>query len=134
MASGSGRLGANSKRQKCELGLGAFIASIEVAAEATKQQRLEREERQREWEEKRCLEEEARTRAREEAEREKRFEEKLACWRLARDTREYVREAGALITAANRTIEQGSPLDKSLKWAEEYAERIDHVPPGYQYL
>jgi len=67
----------DSKRQRCEQGLGAFVASIEVAAGATKQQRLEREERHREWEEKRRLEEEARTRAREEAEREKMFEEKL---------------------------------------------------------
>ena len=63
--------------------------------------------------------------AREEAEREKRFEEKLDSWRLARDAREYVREARALVAAANRTIEEGSPLDDSLKWAEGYAERVD---------
>jgi hypothetical protein len=64
-------------------------------------------------------------RRREEAERAKQFEEKLDCWRLARDAREYVREARAIVTGANRAIEEGSPLDKLLKWAEEYAKRID---------
>jgi hypothetical protein len=116
---------SDSKRQTVEQGLGAFVASIEVAAEAAKQQRLEREERHREWEEKRRLEEEARNRAREEAEREKQFEEKLDCWRLARDAREYVREARALVADANGTVEEGSPLDQSLKWAEAYADRVD---------
>jgi hypothetical protein len=101
------------------------VANLEVAAEAKKQQRLEREKQHREWEEERRLEEEARTRAREEAEREKRFEEKLEGWRLARDAREYVREARALVAAANRTIEEGSSLDRSLKWPEEYVDRVD---------
>jgi hypothetical protein len=34
----------------------------------------------------------------------------------------------ALVAAANRTIEGGSPLAEPLKWAEEYAEPVDpHV-------
>ena len=63
-------------------------------------------------------------RRREDAERARQLQEKLDRWRLARDAREYVREARALAAAASRTIEEGSSLDKSLKWAESYAERV----------
>ncbi len=117
----------DGKHKQVEEYLGAFVANFEVVAEANKQLRLERERQHREWEEKRRLEEEARARAREEAEREKRFEDKLARWRLARDTREYVREVRALVAAGNGTIEEGSPLHRSLKWAEEFADRVDPV-------
>jgi hypothetical protein len=102
-----------------------FIAHLDLTAASIKQsradqarERLERAEAERRrWEEAQ--------RRQEEAEREKRFEEKLECWRLARDAREYVREARTLVSAANRTIEEGSSLDESLKWAESYAERVD---------
>jgi hypothetical protein len=115
----------DGKHKRVEDCLADFVAHLYVTAEAIKKrrvdlerERLERQEAERRrWEEEQCR--------REEAEREKQFEEKLDCWRLARDAREYVREARALIAAASRNIEEGSPLEQSLKWAESYAERAE---------
>jgi uncharacterized protein involved in type VI secretion and phage assembly len=115
----------DGKHKRVEDCLNDFIAHLYLTAASIKQRRADqaRERLERAEAERRRWEEEKRRR--EEAEEEKRFEEKLECWRLARDAREYVSEARALVAAANRTIEEGSSLDKSLKWAEEYAKRID---------
>jgi hypothetical protein len=115
----------DGKHKRVEGSLSDFIAHLYLTAASIKQRRAdqERERIERAEAERRRWEEEKRRR--EEEEREKAFEEKLECWRLARDAREYVREARALVAAANRIIEEGSSLDKSLKWAETYAERVD---------
>jgi len=114
----------DGKHQRVEKCLGAFVAYLAVAAEAKKQRRLDQERQQREWEDKRRLEEEARERARQEAEREKRLEDRLSRWRLAREAREYVAEVRRLITAAG-SIEDGATLHEWLGWIESFAERID---------
>lgn len=73
---------------------------------------------------KRRLEGEARARAREEAERQKNFREDLADWRLAQDARRYVAELRVLAEAKG-PIEEGSALDKSLRWMEGSADNVD---------
>ena len=115
----------DGKRKRVEECLNDFITHVGMMAAALKRRRAERiqAELERHEEDRRRREEEQRRR--EEVEREARFAEKLDRWRLARDAREYAREARALVAAAKETIEEGSPLYQSLKWAESWADSID---------
>jgi hypothetical protein len=57
--------------------------------------------------------------------RQKEFVESIGQWRVAQDIREYVWSTHALIADANMEIKEGTPLGEDLKWALEYADRID---------
>jgi hypothetical protein len=115
----------DGKHQRVEKCLGAFVAYLEVAAEAKKQRRLDLERQHREWEEKERRREEARRRALEEEEREKRLEVQLRDWRMARDTRMYAAELRRILEA--HPAEAGSKWLEFLRWMEVYAERKDPV-------
>ena len=115
----------DGKRKRVEDCLDDFVAHLALMAEAVKQYRAEMERAQRERLEAERRRWEGEQRRREEVERARRFEEELARWRLARDVREYVAEVRALVAGACGCIDDGGPLDESLKWAEAYAKRVD---------
>jgi hypothetical protein len=119
----------DGKRKRVEGSLNDFIAHLYIMADAIKRHRdeLERARRARQEEEVRRYEEELRRR--DEAERTKRFEETLHCWRLARDVREYVAEVRGLVGHGDSSDAQDSSLRESLQWAETYANRIDPLTP-----
>ncbi len=115
----------DGKRKRVEECLNDVIARLYVLADGMKRARAEaeRQRKKREEEERRRLEEEHR--AYEEQQRAKHFQEQLDEWRLARDIREYVAEAQAIVADGHCSITPGTSLDDTLRWALSYADRID---------
>jgi hypothetical protein len=115
---------ADGAKQRVETCLNDFVVGIVAAAEALREQRMEREARQKEWKEaeERRLQAEQRRQA--EASRIRALDTSLAAWRKSVVVREYVR---AMRSAAQRAGMTGtdSPVAQWLDWAEGYADRID---------
>lgn len=94
------------------------------AEEARRQSEIERAR----WEAKQAearRQEEERLLREDEARHEKEFRGAMTEWRLARDVREYVAEARAIVTGANFEIVNGGNFDRQMKLALSFAERID---------
>ena len=105
--------------------LNRFVAQLYIMADTMKRERVEAEQRkvaaaeeaqrryeeqQRQWRDKQRLQD---------------FQAKIQNWRLAKDLREFVEESYRTVTAGECTF---SPAyDETLKWALEYADRIDPI-------
>jgi len=105
----------DAKVQRVEDCLGDFIAYLPVVAEKLKVRRLEEERRDRERQEAERRRQEAEKRRAAEERRIQNLTSTLEQWRLAREIREFVREALAL---------RAHPAGR-FTWALEYADRID---------
>jgi hypothetical protein len=57
--------------------------------------------------------------------RVKHIQEAIGSWRMARDIRAYVADIHALVKDADLKITEGGGPDEELKWALNYADRID---------
>lgn len=119
----------DGKRQRVEVCLNAFIAQLHIRAAALRKGLAERAR----WEQERLEEERRRVAAErqrwEDEERAKKLGDAIARWRLARDIREYAAETRGLVADAKLHILEGSWLDSDLRWAEQYADRIDPCSP-----
>jgi len=91
-------------------------------AEEARQLAIRREQAQRVAEKQRI---EAEGRRREEEEKVAKLRVTLADWREVRDTRAFIEEARAIVAAAGQVIEEGSRLDKFIKWATARNDRFD---------
>jgi hypothetical protein len=118
------RTWGDGAKQRVETCLNDFIVGIVAAAEALRTQRLEREARQRAWEEDARRQQVAEDRKLLESARIRALDQDLTDWRTSRSVREYVH---AMRVAAERTSvgEPGSSLSRYLDWAERYADRLD---------
>jgi hypothetical protein len=119
---------SDGKKQRVDQCLNDFIVGLFVAAERLQALRVEREARDREWraaEERRA--QEARRRE-EQASRVRALDSVLSAWRDARDIRQYVADARAVIdkTADARDDAQ---VFAWLEWAEAYAAKVDPLLP-----
>lgn len=116
---------ADGKIQIVENCLGDFIVGLKVAAAAIKKSRLEREARDRRWEEERKKEEEQRRRAEEHKRRAELINGLIENWEEANRVRTFV---GALTKAASQ---KELPDDKKweiqqvLDWTIKYADFLD---------
>ena len=111
----------DAKVQRVEDCLGDFIAYLPVVAEKLKVRRLEEERQARERQEAERRRQEAEKRRAAEERRIRNLTSTLERWRLAREIREFVREALTL---------RAHPADR-FRWALEYADRIDPLSrPG----
>jgi hypothetical protein len=77
-------------------------------------ERLEGEERLRQWEAQERL-------RREEEKKIKQWDEWMSNWKRAKDVREFA----SALREAREPIEPGSKVEGWLRWADEYAARID---------
>jgi hypothetical protein len=109
----------------------AAKAIVKLIAEADRKREIahrEWEARQAQWnkeqEEERRMRE-AQARQEEAIRREEEFAASIGRWRLAQDVREYVSAVHALVNEAHVEITQGGPLERELKWALDYANRVD---------
>ena len=126
-----------TKQQRLEELLPEFVAYLTTAALSFKLERKAEEQRaaeareaeiRRYEEQKRRWEEE--DRRREEEKQEQALEAEVARWRRAEDIRDYVRAALAALAALEKR--NPPPVDRQperdrLRWALEYADRIDPI-------
>ena len=112
----------DARRQRLEDIIGDFVAHLHVTAAAIRDYRLERERWHREWEEGRRRHEEELERERREREREEAFLAKLDDWERARQIREYVDAARAVVRIDGDVDEE---MLAELDWALEFADRLD---------
>lgn len=101
---------------------------VAEALERAEQARREREVEHAAWlwrmeESERKAAEQRRIEA--EARREKDFEQTIARWRFARDIREYVSDAKAIVHDAGLRMTPGSEDDRHVKWALALADKLD---------
>lgn len=107
--------------------LNDFVRGLLTRAEAVRLNRVQNEERERQWKEQRERQEREQRRREEDAKRASEIEAELAAWRLARDIRAYVAELHDVLAKGDCTITPDGPFDRKLKWALEHAEKIDPV-------
>lgn len=115
---------ADGKKQRVEHCLNGFIVGLVRVAERRREHLRELEEQRRRWEEERRAREE---RARRRREEEARIEE-LGCqvedWEEARRVRAYLAVLRDAV-AAHGPAEDQDDLEAWIRWADEYASRID---------
>jgi len=125
-----------TKQQRLEEMLPEFVACLSTAALSFKLERKAEEQRAaeareaeiRRYEERRRRWEEE-ERRREEAKRKEALEAEVALWRRAQDIRDYVRTALASLGDGDAMTDDGQSLRERLRWALEYADRIDPLRP-----
>lgn len=122
---GARTLWQDGKRQRLEDCLGHFIAELPVAAQAIKLAREKRRQQELLWaQEKQRRAEVAAARLAQER-REEELRATVARWRLARDIREYARDAADAIGGLQPGSEVSRRLHEELAWTLDYADRID---------
>ena len=122
---GMRRTWKDAKRQRLEDCLGNFIVHVPIAAGKLAEIHAEdarREQARRQEEERR---EAAAERRREEERRAAKLLESVRLWRQAADIRSYVRAALAALEASGISPEVEQEERDCLRWALEYADRID---------
>jgi hypothetical protein len=127
----------DGKRQRLEDCLEDFVGHLSRVALAFKLQRRAAEERTiaaREAERRRLEESirrhEAEERRQEEEGRGKQLEAEVALWRRAQDIRGYVQAAREMLGEADLGSEADQTARERLRWALEYADRIDPLHRG----
>jgi hypothetical protein len=111
--------------QRIERSLNSFIIGLIKAGEAIKADRLERERRNREWEEERKRSAERERRRYEEGLKIQAMDKEIATWQKSQQIREYVKAVEDAVLKKRGEIQTGSELDQWLRWAKSYADRID---------
>jgi hypothetical protein len=115
---------ADGETRRLEQCLSAFVDALPVAALAIKKERERAEEQRKKNEEFDRAYREKRERAELLKNRPAELEKELAARRLARQIREYVDEARAIVASGGLSIVEGGDLDVWLKWCESYA--VEH--------
>jgi Skp family chaperone for outer membrane proteins len=92
--------------------------------ERARKRRVEQQEWARRQEEERALQEKQRQREAE-ARREKELEHAIGQWRLARDIRDFMKEASSVVADAGMVVTPGGEFDRQMRWALAYADRLD---------
>jgi hypothetical protein len=119
------RTWADGKRRRLETCLGSFVLGLRQAASALKHQRVERAERERQYELERQRRIEVETARQLEEARVRVLDGQMVRWRKARRIREYL---GALKAAGVISLPPEVKIETMggwLQWAGEYANRLD---------
>ena len=125
----------DGKRQRLEQCLGSFVAHLSTVALAFKLKRdadaqraiAAREAELRRLEESR-LRYQAEERRRQEEKREQQLEAEVALWRRAEDIRAYVQATLKILGDGDAVTADDKSARERMKWALEYADRIDPLP------
>ena len=123
--SGVRKIWTDGINQRIERSLNSFIITLFKAADAIKAERLESERRKREWEEERRRSEERERRRYEEELKIQAMDKEIAAWQKSRQIREYVKAVEEVVIKKRGAIQAGSNLDQWLRWARNYADRLD---------
>jgi hypothetical protein len=119
---------SDTKRKVLEDSLNSFMISLIKASYGIKQRRLESEQREREWAERRRIEELARRQAEFRKKRADDLLGKAEAWHRAEDLREYIHAIERRATGDG--IDQDSDLRQWLDWARDYIATIDPLMEG----
>ena len=111
--------------QRIERSLNSFIIGLIKAGDAIKADRLERERRNREWEEERKRSAERERRRYEEGLKIQSMDKEIAAWQKSQQIRDYVKAVEDAVLKKRGEFQAGSELDQWLRWARGYADRID---------
>ena len=132
--SGTRHAWSDTDKRRLEGLLNSFIIGLMNAAVTVRTNRLERENRQREWEEqRRRADEQARLRLQEEN-RIKRLLEYVSNWHQSQRIREFIEAVRADAIRNRGPIEPGSKVDKWIKWATRYANEVDPLLNGPPFI
>lgn len=122
------RTWADGKQQRVEDCLNTFVVGLVAVAEALKEQRLQREAWQREWQAAEARRAEEARRKEDEAARVRALDAAVAAWQRSRLVREYVADLRRAADVAG-VLENDPGLADWVVWAEAYAARIDPLLP-----
>jgi hypothetical protein len=111
--------------RRLETCLHEVVAGIMARADAIRARAVERANDLEVQREREKLRADAEKRRREEEEDVAKLRATLADWREVRDTRAFIDEARAIVAAAGQVIQEGSPLDKFIKWATARNDQFD---------
>ena len=111
---------ADGKVQRVEKCLGSFIATLECAAKAKKEARVQAEIRKREWEEEQRLYKIQRRINFMEEKRAEKITKDAAQWSKVKQIRAYIQEL-------EKITDQGEDLKVWIEWAKSYADSIDPI-------
>jgi hypothetical protein len=112
-----------------------FVAALKRVDRARMWERIRADEERvrREAAERKRLEEERARQAEERRREEQRHVDNLLLevdnWYRSRRLRSYIRAVRGTLAQKGRMVEEGSPLDKRLRWAEQVAEDLDPMSP-----
>lgn len=116
---------SDSKRQRLEHCLNAFVVSLIRAAVQKQARERERERQQRQREEERRQQADQERIQREEAARLQALEQEVANWQRAKQIRAYVEAVRQVAEQRDGVIEAGSKMDGWIAWALRQADKID---------
>jgi hypothetical protein len=116
---------SDGQKQRLENCLNSFIIGLMKAAEIIKKNRIEREKRELEWQERRRRHEELEKVRWEEEARIKELNEEVSSWSKSQQIRAYTEAFKKAVIQLYGEMVPGGKQDKWLTWANEYADRID---------
>jgi hypothetical protein len=116
---------ADGRRCRVEDLLNKALAGMVVVAEALKRDRLERERRQREWEEAERRRREEERRRFEEEQRRRELRQHAEQWAVSQQLRAFLDAAEQLASKHLLPPEQASVVRDWLEWGRRYADSID---------
>src|SRR5262249_31309576 len=116
---------ADGKKQRVEDQLGSFIVGLEQVAERLHERNEEHERREREMKAERAPQAELEARRIEEQKKIDGLLEQLSEWQKSEALRSFVATLRELALAKYGCVENGSELDKWMKWALRVARDLD---------
>jgi hypothetical protein len=116
---------SDGQKQKLENCLNSFVIGLMKATEIIKKNRIEREKRELEWQERRRRHEALEEIRREEEERIKVLDKQVSSWSKSQQIRAYTEAFKKAVIQLYGEVVLGGKQDKWLTWANKYADRID---------
>lgn len=116
---------SDGKKQRLEECLNSFVGGLIKTAIAIKHLRVERERRDREWQEERRKREEAERIWQEEQEKMKALDREIAAWQRSQQIRSYIDAVKKCGIQKYGEIKPESKLQQWLTWATKQADRLD---------
>lgn len=119
------KIWSDGQKQRLENCLNSFIIGLMKAADKIKENRIQREKRELEWQERTRRREALEKMRREEEERIKVLDKEVSAWSRSQQIRAYTEAFKIAVIKLYGEVVPGGKQDKWLTWANKYADRID---------